>query len=126
MIQVHNYNRRKCLTDESPKLESGKTASPSDHSTSLKHPSEDSLYRRHPPACHTFLSVRNLHTFAILAAKLPPVERTLDTVAHHATSDPQVGPEVGAVGVHHVGLPIVPPEHRHLLPWSRDKIESGH
>ena len=78
-----------------------------------------------PPACHTFLSVRNLHTFAILAAKLPPVERTLDTVAHHATSDPQVGPQVRAVGVHHIGRSIGPPEQCHLLPWSHDQTENG-
>lgn len=64
----------------------------------------------------TFVCVGDPHTLAIVALKLPAMERALDAVSHHSASHRQVGPQVRAVGVHHVGLPIEAPEHSHLLP----------
>ncbi|TNN43551.1 hypothetical protein EYF80_046263 [Liparis tanakae] len=43
------------------------------------------------------------------------MKRALDAVSHHLSSHGQVGPQVRAVGIHHVGLPILAPEHCHLL-----------
>jgi hypothetical protein len=42
------------------------------------------------------------------------MERTGDTVTAHATTDPQVGSEVGAMSIKDSGNPILPAEEHEL------------
>lgn len=74
---------------------------------------------------HTFFCIWYLHTLSIAALKLPSMKRALYTVFHHPSSHSQVGAQVRAVTIHHVGLPLLAAEHRHLLTWeihySRDE-----
>lgn len=63
------------------------------------------------PSVHTFFGVRYPHTLAIIPPKLPSMKRTLYAVPHHTSSHSQVSPQVRAITIHHVRLPILVSEH---------------
>lgn len=76
------------------------------------------------PSVHTFICIWDFHTLAIIPLKLPSMKRALYAASHYPSSHSQVGTQVRAVGIHHVGLPILAPKHCHLLTWG-DELESG-
>lgn len=66
----------------------------------------------------TFLCIGNLYTLSVVPSKLPSMKGALDAVAHHPSSDGQVGTQVRTVGVQHGSLPFLVPEHHHLFTWT--------
>lgn len=73
---------------------------------------------------HTFICIWDFHTLAIIPPELPSMKRTLYAASHYPSSHSQVGTQVRAVGIYHVGLPILAPKHCHLLTWG-DELGSG-
>lgn len=63
----------------------------------------------------TFFCVGHPGAPAVFPVELPAVEGALEAAAHHAAPHGQVGPQVRAVSVHHMGFPIGVPEDGKLL-----------
>lgn len=67
----------------------------------------------------TFFCIWDLHTLSVLPSKLPSMKGALDAVAHHPSTDGQVGTQMRAVGVQHGRFPLLVPEHHHLFTWTQ-------
>ena len=61
------------------------------------------------------VAVGDLVALAAVAVVAPTVERAADAVALDPTADPEVGAQVGAVGVDHVRAAILAPEQHDVL-----------
>lgn len=68
---------------------------------------------------------RDPHTLPVFPPALPAVERTHYALSHHMPPYCQIGTQVGAVGIHHVGLALCAPEHCHLLTWEENRFGKG-
>lgn len=57
-----------------------------------------------------------MNTIAVLATEDPAMEGALETVPFDHSPYPEVGPDVGTVGVQDVNLTVIAPEHSQSLP----------